>query len=104
MNGRSSRVGLRQWKALVAVDRAYPDSLTGQQIHESIEGKHTPAHVVALLESLLRRRLLAHSCADEPHDAGYECQYRITESGRDARLQGRGVGFYLAPPTAALAA
>lgn len=90
MNGRTVRVGMRQWRVLLAVDNAWPGQITARAAGEAIrDGLPFSAHK-PVIWTLLNRGLVYHFCPNGGCDVEPGCELEITELGTEAHLSRAG--------------
>lgn len=82
---QSSRVGIRQWRALNAVAAARPALLSVRDLRHAVARSDIADYGQNVAETLLTHRLLAHGCHADDHEVGKDCLIRITERGLDAK-------------------
>lgn len=94
MSADNGRVGLRQWRVLLAAENAYPHDVTAYALRLAILDGLSWTHHRDVLASLTARKLLAHTCRGDVHPIRESCTFGITEWGagarKDKKLRGRG--------------
>lgn len=82
----SRRVGVRQWRVLLAADTEYPGVIKAYDAGQAIgNGLPFSAHK-PVIESLLHLGLLEHVDGDVSADLRSHCTLKITDRGAMARL------------------
>lgn len=81
----SRRVGVRQWRVLLAADTEYPGVIRAYDAGKAIgDGLPFSAHR-PVIESLLHLGLLEHVDGDYDRDLRSHCSLKITDRGAMAR-------------------
>lgn len=90
MTVKEYRVGVRQWRVLMAILDSDLGAITVRRAREVIGRDVTPANVRTVLAGLTRRHLVEHACSWSGHVLTDPCRLRITEAGACAKLGSHG--------------
>lgn len=90
MKGDNARVGLRQWRILLAALDSPHGFVSGKAVREAIGDDLQAGHAKVALSGLLKRGLMSHACPGNCPGMGSTCVFKITERGEDAKLGGQG--------------
>lgn len=86
----SARVGIRQWRVLLAADTAWPGAITAKDAGEAIRDSLPFSAHRPVLEALLDKGLLAHVCDPSGPGLDRSCLVCITDRGARAGLSRKG--------------
>lgn len=86
------RVGIRQWRVLLAADSAGPDGIDDEQVRDAVGRDFSPAQARVVLGSLLNQGLLARDWQPGRGCTAGKAHYTVTEAGAACQLDVAGRG------------
>lgn len=84
--GRGKRVGLRQWRVLVAADSAGAEGIGDEQVRDAAGRDFSPAQVRGVIKSLLDQGLMLRTWVQGQGCDGGLARYTITDAGAACQL------------------